>query len=92
MSNIKPHLDYEVEAAWENLPAIQNIKQNQLVETMRLGQYLQAHDTIEEAVDAFIGNDDDGIDRRRTREALGLDDGEDLPLNVTAALALISRM
>lgn len=85
MSTIKSHIQDEVDFAWEDSGL--NRPRNFLVEAVLLGQYLQAHHNTADAVRAFIGDDEE--DLRRTRDALGLDEGEDIPMTLDSALAFL---
>ena len=85
MSIIKSHIQDHVDFAWEGSKL--NCPRNFLVEAVLLGQYLQAHHNTADAVRAFIGDAEE--DLRRTRDALGLDEGEDIPMTLDSALAFL---
>lgn len=85
MSTIKSHIQDDVDFAWEDSGL--NCSRDFLVEAVLLGQYLQAHHNTADAVRTFIG-DDEG-DLRRTRDALGLGEGEDIPMTLDSALAFL---
>lgn len=85
MSTIKSHIQDHIDFAWEDSGL--NCHRDFLVEAVSLGQYLQAHHNTADAVRAFIG-DDEG-DLRRTRNALGLNEGEDIPMTLDSALAFL---
>ena len=85
MSTVKSHIQDHVDFAWGGSKL--NCSRHFLVEAVSLGQYLQAHHNTADAVRAFIG-DDEG-DLRRTRDALDLDEGEDIPMTLDSALAFL---
>lgn len=62
-----------------------------IVEAIRLGQYLQAHEVVGDAVRAFIGDDDEN-DIDRARRGLGLPHGAPVPHTLDAALAFLSEL
>ena len=80
---IKPHVQDDIDFAWEDSEL--SCPRNFLLETVLLGQYLHAHHNTADAVRAFIGDDEE--DLRRTRDALNLDESEDIPMTLDSALA-----
>lgn len=84
-STIKPHIQDHIDFAWEDSGL--NCPRNFLVEAVLLGQYLQAHHNTADAVRAFIGDDEE--DLRRTHNALGLNESEDIPMTLDSALAFL---
>lgn len=67
------------------------VQRNLIVEAIRLGQYLQAHGVVGDAVRAFIGDDDEN-DIDRARRGLGLPPGAPVPNTLGAALAFLSEL
>ena len=82
---IKTHVQDDIDFAWEDSKL--NCSRDFLIEAVLLGQYLQAHCNTADAVRAFIGNDEE--DLRRARNALGLDEDEDIPMTLDSALAFL---
>ena len=85
LSTIKPHVQDDIDFAWEDSKL--NCPRNFLIDAVALGQHLQAHYHTADAVRAFIGDDEE--DLRRTRDALGLDEDEDIPMTLDSALAFL---
>ena len=85
MSTIKSHIQDHIDFAWEDSGL--NCHRDFLDEAVSLGQYLQAHHNTADAVRAFIGDDEE--DLRRTRDALNLDESEDIPMTLDSALAFL---